>query len=225
MSTVATRVGGAVPSGTATPRNTRSAIVSAAWRLFRQRGYEQTTIEDIIEAAGTARGTFYHHFHGKDALLSSLSDLFDDKYRELDRTLPASTGAVDMLITLNRELLVLIEDDVPVDLLSSLYSSQLSTRGDRHLLDRNRFYYTLLTRVVSEGQLAGELVSPPSADEIVRLYAAVERGVLYDWCIHQGGYSLLGTPADLMASFIASFAASPGAALPVASVVESRSFA
>ena len=62
---------------------TKKKIVSAAWRLFYEQGYENTTVDDIVELSGTSKGSFYHYFEGKDALLSSLSILFDEKYEEL----------------------------------------------------------------------------------------------------------------------------------------------
>ena len=65
-------------------RNTRGRIVSAAWKLFYEQGYEDTTVEEIIELSGTSKGSFYHYFDGKDALLSTLSSLFDEKYEELE---------------------------------------------------------------------------------------------------------------------------------------------
>ena len=54
-------------------RNTKGRIIQAAWQLFYQQGYDDTTVEEIIEASGTSRGSFYHYFEGKDALLSSVS--------------------------------------------------------------------------------------------------------------------------------------------------------
>ena len=92
-----------------------------------------------------------------------------------------------------------------MELLASLYSSQLETKGDRHLLDRNRLYYRLLDRIVSEGQLAGEIVSPPSSQEIVRVYALCERALLYEWCITQGEPRLSDGATDLMAQFMAPY--------------------
>ena len=59
-------------------RNTKGRIIQAAWQLFYQQGYDDTTVEEIIEASGTSRGSFYHYFEGKDALLSSVSFLFDE---------------------------------------------------------------------------------------------------------------------------------------------------
>lgn len=190
---------------TAVRRSTRTAIVQAAWQLFRARGYQDTTMEEIIEAAGVSRGTFYHHFHGKDALLSSLSELFDEEYRTLEPQLDDLPTAGERLLFLNRELFAMIDEDVPVELLATLYSSQLETKGDRHLLDRNRLYYRLLDRIVSEGQLAGEIVSPPSSQEIVRVYALCERALLYEWCITQGEPRLSDGATDLMAQFMAPY--------------------
>ena len=64
-------------------RSTKSRIVKAAWNLFYKNGYDNTTVEDIITASKTSKGTFYHYFKGKEALLNSLSYLFDQKYEEL----------------------------------------------------------------------------------------------------------------------------------------------
>ena len=61
-------------------RSTKSRIVKAAWNLFFKNGYDRTTVDDIIAASKTSKGTFYHYFKGKEALLNSLSYLFDEKY-------------------------------------------------------------------------------------------------------------------------------------------------
>ena len=52
---------------------TKKKIVSAAWKLFYEQGYDDTTVDDIVLESGTSKGSFYHYFSGKDALLSSLS--------------------------------------------------------------------------------------------------------------------------------------------------------
>ena len=119
-------------------RNTRGKIVTAAWDLFYRQGYEDTTVEEIIEASGTSRGSFYHYFDGKDALLSSLSYLFDDKYEQLMETLDLNQNAFDILMYLNRELFAMIEGTVSVELLAQMYATQLTTKGEKHLLDRDR---------------------------------------------------------------------------------------
>ena len=83
-------------------RNTKSRIVSAAWRLFYEQGYDDTTIEDIIYESGTSKGSFYHYFDSKDALLGSLAYLFDEKYEALEEGLYRVYGMDGMFLCLSR---------------------------------------------------------------------------------------------------------------------------
>lgn len=53
-------------------RETLERITDAAMRLFIERGYAQTRVEDIAEAAGISRRTFFHYFESKDDILLSL---------------------------------------------------------------------------------------------------------------------------------------------------------
>ena len=119
-----------------TARNTRGKIVSAAWKLFYEQGYDDTTVEEIVEESGTSKGSFYHYFSGKDALLSSLSDLFDDKYQELIPTLEEDMDSFEKLMYLNQELFLMIDNSVSLDLVARMYSSQLVTAGEKHLMIR-----------------------------------------------------------------------------------------
>lgn len=183
-------------------RNTRGKIVSAAWKLFYQQGYDDTTIEEIVEESGTSRGSFYHYFEGKDALLSSLSYLFDDKYAELEKEMDPSLDPIEKLMFLNQELFLMIENTVSVELLSRLFATQLTTSGERHLLNTNRTYYKLLRQITMEGQQQ-ELFKPElSVNDIMRAYAMFERGLMYEWCISGGNYSLCQHSATMMKLFL-----------------------
>jgi AcrR family transcriptional regulator len=53
----------------------REAFVSAAARLFQVKGYEQTSIQEVLEAVGASRGAFYHYFESKAALLDAVVEL------------------------------------------------------------------------------------------------------------------------------------------------------
>ena len=188
-------------------RNTRSRIVSAAWKLFYEQGYDDTTVEEIVEESGTSKGSFYHYFSGKDALLGSLSDLFDDKYEALIPTLEADMDSFDKLMFLNQELFLMIDNSVSLDLVARMYSSQLVTTGEKHLMDHNRLYYKLLRQIVSEGQQKGELRGDAAVNEIVKAYALCERALIYDWCISNGDYSLSQYAKTMMPIFLGSFRA------------------
>lgn len=182
--------------------NIKKNIVSSAWRLFYEQGYDNTTIDDIIEEANTSRGSFYHYFDSKDALLSSLSYLFDDKYEELKEIMPQSMHSFDKLMYLNQELFDMIENTISIELLAKLYSSQLTTAGEKHLLDRDRVYYKLLRKIVTDGQASGEITKEETVNEIVKEYALCERALLYDWCLCNGEYSLKNYAKQMMPRFL-----------------------
>lgn len=171
-------------------KKTKSKIVSAAWKLFYEQGYEDTTIEEIIEESGTSKGSFYHYFEGKDALLGSLAYMMDEKYEELEPTISEDADYYEVLLYLNRELLTMIEESINVELLTRLYSTQLTTHGERPLLDHGRTYYKLLKKIISRGREKKELRTDMSVSEMVRYYAMCERALLYEWCLRKGEYSL-----------------------------------
>lgn len=171
-------------------RNTKGRIVSAAWKLFYDNGYEDTTIEDIVWESGTSKGSFYHYFESKDAILGSLSYLFDERYEELMPSLTNDMNSIDKLLYLNVELFDMIEKKVDMDLLSRLFATQLTTKGEKSLLDRNRVYYKLIRKIVTEGQEKNEIAADMTVNEIVRYYAICERSLMYDWCLCHGDYSL-----------------------------------
>ena len=186
-------------------RNTKGKIIQAAWKLFYELGYDDTTVDEIIEESGTSKGSFYHYFEGKDALLSSLSELFDDKYKELIQIMDDNMSTMEKLMYLNTELFDMIENTVPIDLLAKMYSTQLVTKGEKHLLDNNRVYYKLLRQIVSDGMKKGEFNSRYGVNSIVKAYAMLERALLYDWCICNGNYSLRSYSAEMMPDFMQIF--------------------
>ena len=112
-------------------------------------------------------------------------------------------NSFDKLMYLNRELFSMIERTVPIDLLARMYSTQLVTRGEKHLLDHNRVYYRLLRSIVLEGQERGQINREIPAAEITKLYALCERALLYDWCICSGEYSLTLYSQKMMPLFLA----------------------
>ena len=171
-------------------RNTKGRIVSAAWKLFYEQGYERTTVEDIIFESETSRGSFYHYFSGKDALLGSMAYLFDEKYEALSQIIDPDADAISVLLYLNHELFTMIEQQVDLELLTRLYATQLTQSGEKQFLDRSRVYFRLLRTIITRGQERGEITREKSVGEIVRLYAMCERGILYDWGLYRGEYSL-----------------------------------
>ena len=186
-------------------RNTKGRIISAAWKLFYEQGYEDTTVEDIVFESETSKGSFYHYFEGKDALLGTLAYVFDEKYEELMAVMDPELGAMEKLIYLNHELFAMIDGGISMDLLARLLSTQLLARGEKHLLDRNRTYFKLLRQIITEGQKTEQLRGDFTVNEIVKAYALWERALMYDWCLAGGEYSLVAYTDSVTPMFLESY--------------------
>ena len=92
------------------PERTRQALIDSALKLFGEKGYSVTSVQEITEDAGVTKGAFYHHFESKEELLRLIHDEFLDyqlailkmaldqeqdpaeRLRELLRALLASTA-------------------------------------------------------------------------------------------------------------------------------------
>ncbi len=58
---------------TKSPGRTREKIIAAAMRLFAKKGFDKTTVEEIVAEAGVAKGTFYLYFKSKDDLIKEIA--------------------------------------------------------------------------------------------------------------------------------------------------------
>ena len=58
------------------PAVRRAELINCAQGLFLTRGYERTTINDVISATGLSKGAFYHHFRSKEDLLEAIAARF-----------------------------------------------------------------------------------------------------------------------------------------------------
>lgn len=161
----------------------RSRIVCAAWELFREKGYKDTSVEDVVERAGVTMEEFFEHFNEKDDLEHTLGDYFDEKYSQLMTSMNPRFTQYEKLLYLNRELFELIEEQVPNDLVSHIYVSKPAEQ--QNLLNHNRFYYKLIPQIIAEGQRSGEFKNEESAQSLAETYFSLERGMIYDWCIKE----------------------------------------
>lgn len=81
---------------TKAPDVRRQEIISAAIKLFATEGYAATTVADIVEAVGVAKGTFYHYFPSKEAVMRAVINQVVEhgttRAEELaaDKTIPAA---------------------------------------------------------------------------------------------------------------------------------------
>ena len=168
----------------------RSRIVETSWKLFHDKGFGETTINDIIREAGISKGTFYYYFRSKDNMLDTLSDIFDAEYKRLSAELDDEMNSFDKLVMINYKVHSFINDNIDYRLLGYLYSTQIIKDHSSSLLDRNRFYFRLLEEIIEDGMKKGELTNELTVSEAVKYYSLEERALVTDWCMNNGSYHL-----------------------------------
>ncbi len=75
------------------PAERRIELLETAQKLFYDLGYENTSVQTIVDAVGIAKGTFYHYFHSKEDLLAQLAEWQTDVVLgEIEKRVEAMQG-------------------------------------------------------------------------------------------------------------------------------------
>ena len=133
------------------------AIHDAALDLFVRQGYAETSVAEVVAAAGLTKGAFYHYFASKDELLQACTE------RTLDLSLPPARYIASLDITAGEAITRLFHEVVRN---IEIYGREVTLfldewqRGDRPELrsahDRREEYERLIEGVIERGIKAGE---------------------------------------------------------------------
>ena len=141
---------------------TRAHLIDVATRLFAERGYEDTSIEAVLAAAGVSRGALYHHFDGKEELFFAVVESVDT--RIMTELVAATADAADAFDALQAAALAWIDlagDPVIQRIILTDGPSVLGLERWR-TMDEGRTYEqarALLQAVADAGQLRQDLVN------------------------------------------------------------------
>lgn len=122
------------------PEETERRILDSARRLFAEKGYEKTSIQDILNDLGLSKGGLYHHFKSKEAILDQLNA---DEWAATAHLLDELIGREDMSALEKLRMLIVSAVDAPDHL--DLVRSQLALLKDPAFFTANmRFWSTRL---------------------------------------------------------------------------------
>lgn len=166
-------------------RATKHKIFNCALALFSEKEYESITIQDICREAEVSVGAFYHHFTGKDNLLDEGYRLFDQQVEaKWEEGHPASPlEAVYFLVYQQTQSM----ESMGAFASMQYFKNQLSSL-EKYILNPERFFYQKMLQAVEDGVKAGLLQE--DAAGITEEILCVTRGIIYDWGLHGGSYSL-----------------------------------
>lgn len=182
----------------------RERLFRAALELFAERGFLETTVEDITEAADVGKGTFFNYFPTKEHVLATLGA---ERLAVLERAYKrAQSGPVlPILKELATDLAGQSEESAA--LLRSIYAAHASCEPVRaelrkRLLEGRR----LLAEIYALAQARGEIERERQPEELARLTQVVFLGVILSWAINPDA-SLRKTAEQVSELFFASLSA------------------
>lgn len=70
----------------------KEQIIVTAYNLFAEKGYDKTSVAEIIEKAGSSKGGFYHHFKSKEEILETISLSYIETIKEINKTIISNNG-------------------------------------------------------------------------------------------------------------------------------------
>ena len=163
---------------------TRERLFLAAVRLFGEKGFAETTVEDITNAADLGKGTFFNYFPSKEHILIAFSDM---QLGKLERFVEVARNGSEPMRTFFRTMsqqMTAGPAKTP-EVVRALLQANLSSTSVRNVMrERNARGENLMSQLVQIGQERGEFRRDVPALEIARVFRQQTFGTLLLWSVY-----------------------------------------
>ena len=161
----------------------RERLFRSALALFASKGYAETTVEDITEAADVGKGTFFNYFPSKEHILMAFGEMQLAKLESVineaqksDRPMPEVLRTLVLRMTEEP-----IRNPAIVRALLQANLTSVPVRGEMlRIHDQNR---RLISRLIRHGQDRGEIRTDMPAEEIAQVWRQMVFGTLMFWSL------------------------------------------
>jgi AcrR family transcriptional regulator len=177
------------PSDRRTRRSTevRERLFRAALSLFAKKGYSETTVEDITNAADVGKGTFFNYFPSKDHILLAFGEMQYGKLQAaVEEARLTSTPMPIFLRSLGQRM---TEEPTrnPAILRALLLAYLSSTPVREAMLDLQKRVLALHSEMIQLGQERGEIRDDLAPLEIAQVFRQTIFGTLLMWTLYADG--------------------------------------
>ncbi len=192
-------------------------ILSAAFGLFFDRGFEEVTMADVAEAAGVSRATVFNHFRSKQGLVDAITERVLLTYRDmLDAALaheetptPALVRALFDLMGAGIENSRRIQRGIFRQIARLLLGFEEGGPAQR----ANEENQARLVKLLARGQERGEIRPSESPERLASAMGALANGTITEWLFDDTGDSLRERMRAAAEIFLAGSAADASATL------------
>jgi len=161
----------------------RERLFRSALHLFAQKGFSETTVEDITEAADVGKGTFFNYFPSKDHILLAFSDM---QLAKLEQSVNGLRASQQPLPEFMRGLVLRMSEE-PLrnpGMIRALLLGYLSSNPVREaMINKQNRAHALHKQMVEIGQERGEIRKDLPAAEIAHVFRQTILGTLLIWSV------------------------------------------
>lgn len=165
---------------------TKEKILKSAELLFKEHGFENTSVESIVKRAGLSKGTFYVHFNSKDEIIAHFINAVISK---IDMDLDSIVNSVKDDTSVTTTLLKILEkvsfnkvDELGYLLNKNAAMIQINkTLNHDLLINYNKALYRAVFKLITLGIERGEFNTTYSADAIASDFVTTIRGFIFEW--------------------------------------------
>lgn len=170
----------------------RRDLVAAAVALFRDRGYDETTVDDITAAAGVGRRTFFRYFRSKEDAISPDHETALARIAEVFETAHPGEPVPSLVLRAGETVFDLYTDDPPLSVARFRLTHEVPVLRDRESasVDHYRRLFTRYLRARFDGEADGDLRAAVIGASVVAAHNLALRAWLAD-----------GAPADRLDAY------------------------
>jgi AcrR family transcriptional regulator len=162
----------------------REKLFRAALRLFGEKGFAETTVEDITNAADVGKGTFFNYFPSKDHILIAFSEMQLSKLQAIVESFRQSTAPLAQFFP-EMSVRMTAEPGRAPDVVRAILQANLSSSSVRLAMqETHKRAHGLLTQLVLAGQERGEFRRDLPAGELAQVFRQTVFGTLLLWSVY-----------------------------------------
>ncbi|MBP2659518.1 MAG: TetR family transcriptional regulator [Firmicutes bacterium] len=179
--------------------HTKNKLYNIALELIDAKGYDNIKIDDICKKAEVSVGSFYNYFKSKNDILIEIYKRGDDYFRNEVANKIDNPNAADQILDYFRYY-------AKYNVTSGIDTTkQLYTSHNKLFIAKKRYMQVLLQDIIQKGQARNQLVKDLTPEEITEYLFIAARGVVYNWCLHDGEYDLEEAMLNYMKRIIETF--------------------
>lgn len=165
-------------------QKTKEKLYNTSIKLFKSKGFDNVTIQDIAKASNVSVGLFYNYYKSKNDILYQQFLIADEIFKDfVENKIQGNT----IKEKIKNYMLFYIDfvKNQPFDFTKILYNNDNAL-----FIKEGRAMQTLLDPFIEEGLKTGEITASMEVKEINEYLYQSMRGLIFHWCLHNGSFDI-----------------------------------